>query len=449
MHAAAQTVTVSFSQELLAPPDANTSSGAWTQRYANGAPVLTATGFGSWGAGIVESVSGSGPQTLKQTGHGYITGNTVHVAQGANGAVWAVTVPDADHYQLSTLVSGVAFTVAPGATTLIDLQTSQCNFNPVTVTPYLAKCYKQAAGIMDTAGLVPWLQFGEVGWWFFSRVMSIPVGYASFTSPISIGTAVPHGFVTGQRVINAGILGNTAANGLFTITVTDATHYTLDGSSGNGTYVAGTGTASGGGMAFYDANTAAAAVVALSRPLATFYSQDDDPTVNGSADVHFLSARLKGHIDAIRTAVLASYSNAKFELLWPDDVNFSPCYYTSAVPYPQGGRLNRAVNFPSQYQSQAGSGLDRLKLEALSWGATYRNMANALAAIQFPFTAPCNWSKSATAYLVPWFNGGCPWTTEYVASRSLPNLNFWAVDHLVLLSWPVPLPVPSGTVSIT
>jgi hypothetical protein len=33
-------------------------------------------------------------------------------------------------------------------------------------------------------------------------------------------------------------------------------------------------------------------------------------------------------------------------------------------------RLNRAVNLPSQYLAHTGSGLDRLKMEALSWGAT-------------------------------------------------------------------------------
>src|SRR5579864_6006533 len=106
---------------------------------------------------------------------------------------------------------------------------------------------------MSTAGLTPWLQFGEFLWWFFSVAQNLAVGYASWTSPISIGTVNPHGFSTGQRAILAGIRGNTAANGGWPINVTDATHFTLTGSSGNGNYVAGTGTCSGGGMAYYDA----------------------------------------------------------------------------------------------------------------------------------------------------------------------------------------------------
>ena len=95
-----------------------------------------------------------------------------------------------------------------------------------------------------------------------------------------------------QRAILAGVQGNTAANGDQTITVTDTTHFTLNGSSGNGNYVGGTGTCSGGGMAYYDAYTAQAALAALGRSLAAFYTQDDDPTINGSADTNFLAMRL-------------------------------------------------------------------------------------------------------------------------------------------------------------
>jgi len=48
---------------------------------------------------------------------------------------------------------------------------------------------------------------------------------------------------------------------------------------------------------------------------------------------------------------------------------------------------------------------------------------------------------TATAYLVPWFNGGCPWTTEYMSAinQSIPLVCFWAFDHFCLFSWPLPL----------
>jgi hypothetical protein len=126
-------------------------------------------------------------------------------------------------------------------------------------------------------------------------------------------------------------------------------------------------------------------------------------------------------------------------------VNFPTCYYTPDVPCPQGGRLNRAVNLPSQYLAQSGWGLDRLKMAALSWGSIYRNFTNAQAAIAFPVTAPGSWPVTATAYLVP---GGCPWTMEYVCAlnQSIPLICFWAFDHFCLFSWPLPLPKVLGCV---
>ena len=416
------------------------ASSAWCQRFANGATVLTATGFGSWGAGVVDGVSGSGPQTVEQIGHGYVTGNTVHVAQGSDGAVWSVTVTDADHYQLTTLVSGTAFTVAPGATTLIDLQTAQCCFNPATVTAYLQNCYLQAAGILSAAGLVPWLQLGEVGWWFFSRLMNEAVGYASWTDPISIGTVAAHGLATGENAIVAAVGGTTAANGTFPIVVTDATHFSETGSSGNAAYIAG-GTVSGGGMAYYDPYTAAAALTALGRPLANFWTQDDDPSVNSHADANFLRTQVYTHMHAIAQAVKAAYAGAKIEWLLPLDTNNPTVYWNAGYPYPQGGRLNNYVNIPSEYMAP-NADIDRVKLEALSWGASYLNLDLAKAAMAYGH-AVLTYAKPATAYLIPWYNGACAWTAQYLAAvnAGIPLVYFWAVDHLTMLSWPLPLPI--------
>jgi hypothetical protein len=409
-------------------------SGAWSQRFANGSPVLTSTGFGSWGAGVVEAVSGSGPQTVQQTGHGYITGNTVHVAQGSSGAVWAVTVTDADHYQLTSLVSGTAFSVAVGATTLADLQTTQCNFNPATVTAYLKACYLQVAGILNTAGMVPWLQFGEVGWWFYARVNGLAIGYASYTAPISIGTPANHGLSTGQRVIDCGVKGNAAANGDFSIAVTDSTHFTLTGSSGNGTYSGG-GTVSGGGMAYYDAHTLSG------RTLGNWYTQDDDPSAGSYGDANYLRGLVYAHMHAIAQAVKTAYSAAKFEWLLPTDVNNPSVYWNAGYPYPQGGRMNNYVNIPSQYMAP-NADIDRVKLESLSWGASYLNLDLAKASMTYA-SSVLSYPKSATAYLIPWFNGACAWGAQYLAAANagLPLICFWAFDHLCLLSWTLPLPV--------
>lgn len=61
---------------------------------------------------------------------------------------------------------------------------------------------------------------------------------ATNASPIVI-TSVGHGLVTGQRVMLAGVGGNTAANSTFTVTVVDVDHFALNGSVGNGSYTSG------------------------------------------------------------------------------------------------------------------------------------------------------------------------------------------------------------------
>jgi hypothetical protein len=194
-------------------------------------------------------------------------------------------------------------------------------------------------------------------------------------------------------------------------------------------------------MAYYDAVTSAAAQAQLGRPLYKFTCQDDDPTINSGADSAFLASRLKAHIDAIRTSVLAQFPNAKFEILYPNDVNNPVCLVGPGVQYPQGGRLNAAVNLPPDWYTQPGSGLDSFKVEALSWSATYINMDLAHQAIVFAMTSPMSWPISNVAYLIPWFNGTCPWPREFLlaASRGLNIVNFWAYDHLSLMSWPIPL----------
>lgn len=323
-----------------------------------------------------------------------------------------------------------------------NLSSSQCPPIPI-VTNYQKAVYKAMAQLQSQAGLTPWLQFGEFLWWFFSS-MSQPVGYCAYTDPVSIGLANAHGMQTGDRVVVTGVRGCTAANGTWTITVTDPYHFTIPVSA-NGAWVTGTGRVVGGSMAYYDPVTAAAAKSALGRPLFRFTCQDDDASVNGGADVSFLANQLKSHIDAIRAEVLSAYPHAKFEILYPNDVNNPVCYSGEYVSNPQGGRLNAAVNLPSAWQAKAGSGFDRFKVEALSWNAQYHHLDLAEQAIYFALSAPMSWSTADVAYLVPWFNGSCPWTAEFrlADSRGIALINFWAYDHLAMMSWPLPIPTPT------
>jgi hypothetical protein len=193
------------------------------------------------------------------------------------------------------------------------------------------------------------------------------------------------------------------------------------------------------GMAFYDAYTTAQAQTALGRPLAYFDTINSDPSVNSYADANFLRERTKAHIDALRAAVLAATPATQFELLYPYDVN-----YPVTNAFGIGGKLNNYVNFPAEYTAQATSGLNRIKMEALSFGSQERDFDKIKVAMTFPMTAPNAWASGSVAWLVAWFNGGCPWTREYLLANGMVSLvNFWAFDHLALLSWSLPL--PTGT----
>jgi hypothetical protein len=63
---------------------------------------------------------------------------------------------------------------------------------------------------------------------------------ATNASPIVVEAAedLP-GLRTGDQVVVSGVVGNTAANGTFTVTVVDTTHFSLDSSTGNGDYESG------------------------------------------------------------------------------------------------------------------------------------------------------------------------------------------------------------------
>src|SRR5574344_2667355 len=72
----------------------------------------------------------------------------------------------------------------------------------------------------------------------FTRLQSYKsytVSNATNATPIVV-TAVAHGFLTGDKVYISGVGGNTAANGLFTITKIGVDTFSLNDSVGNGAF---------------------------------------------------------------------------------------------------------------------------------------------------------------------------------------------------------------------
>ena len=194
-------------------------------------------------------------------------------------------------------------------------------------------------------------------------------------------------------------------------------------------YFAGTG-----GMAFYDDDTRAAAFTALGRDLHVFTGPDDDPAVNGGADALFLRNRLRDHVATLVSDIRSAYPAVRCEVLWPYDVN-----YPSPVGG-LGGRLNRFINLPVEWQSKSTSGLDRMKVEALAFGAVQRDLNRAEEAIRlFP---DFGWPLDSVRYLVPVFGSATPWNRELALAigAGLTVNNLWAFDHICLFNLDVPEP---------
>jgi hypothetical protein len=194
--------------------------------------------------------------------------------------------------------------------------------------------------------------------------------------------------------------------------------------------------APGGGMAYYDQETIAAAQSSLGRALHTFTAQGDDPAVNGGADAVFLRNRLRDHLAELIGDVRAAYPNAICELLWPYDVNY-PSQFLDAAP-PIGGRLNRFVNLPVEWQTWVPGGPDRIKVEALAFGTGMRNLNLVREAVAlFP---AFGWPLNRLRYLVPVFGSASPWVRELALAlgAGIATNNLWAFDHVCLFNLKVP-----------
>ena len=184
-----------------------------------------------------------------------------------------------------------------------------------------------------------------------------------------------------------------------------------------------------GGMAFYDEETKAAAQTALGRPLAIFRAPTDDPS---GPDALFLRNRLRDHAAAIAAHVRSFHATTQVELLFPYDVN----HPQPAGIHNLGGRLNRFVNFPAEWETKPTSPFDYIKMEALDFGAWSRDLDLAETAIMFPIRS--GWPRDSVRYLIPVFTGGYPWNKEYLMAlrENVANVNLWAFDHVCIYGLP-------------
>lgn len=72
-----------------------------------------------------------------------------------------------------------------------------------------------------------------------SGIAGLAISGVSAGTPIQITAVAPHGLSTGDPATISGVIGAVAANGTWTVTVVDATHFTLNGSAGGAVYAGG------------------------------------------------------------------------------------------------------------------------------------------------------------------------------------------------------------------
>ena len=219
-----------------------------------------------------------------------ITGVGGNTAANATGKV--VTVLDATHFSIPVTPSGDytgggTYTSTPMVVTTAAAHglTGSPTFSIVGVNGTTAANASWTATVIDTTHLL--LNSGVANAAYVSggrygSPLGTTVTGATNASPIVITAAGPHGLSTGQNITIAGVVGNTAANGSWTVTVVDATHYSLNGSTGNAAYTSG-GTASGAQVSTdidgfrIDAQGDAAYLATTATPLVSLFG---GPAVN-------------------------------------------------------------------------------------------------------------------------------------------------------------------------
>ncbi|MBI1356531.1 MAG: hypothetical protein GC160_19490 [Acidobacteria bacterium] len=241
--------------------------------------------------------------------------------------------------------TGIAQRYPNGSAVLLNTPAIQTNFSSVAVT-YWKQVYLEMAQLQAEAGQVPYLQFGEVQWWYFP------------------------------------------------------------GSSG---------------MTFYDAYTTTQFQSLYGRALHVFASNDE--TLDGFAEeAEFLPGLIGSYTAAIRNFVLAAYPNARFEVLYPHDVNDHP--------------LTRVVNYPDSEWTTAH--YETLKTENFTYTGD-RNLNKSVESIRFPQTK--GFSRAQSAHLIGVFNASEPWDLERRLSRreAVESVALWAFDQFSMIGYRLPL----------
>lgn len=246
-----------------------------------------------------------------------------------------------------SLTVGIAQRYPDDTPVLLNTPALQTNFSPISLA-FWRQVYLDMAKLMDDDGVIPYLQFGEVQWWYFPNVS---------------------------------------------------------------------------GMPFYDAFTKSEFLTAFGFPIRVITNNTADPAAFPE-EASFLPTLIGNFTDAVMSFVQATYPDARFEVLYPTDVN--------------EGRFNRVINYTSAWTSSA---LTCLKTE--SFGYTLgRNMNMAIQTIHFPASA--GFAKNKSSHLVGISDSRSSWLkeAEYAQGSRVESVVLFALDQFCLIGYPIPLPTP-------
>jgi len=156
--------------------------------------------------------------------------------------------------------AGIAQCYPDGSPCMVNTPALQTNFSPAS-TAFWQEVYLEIASAMSAAGCQPYLQFGEVQWWYFPPP--------------------------------------------------------TDPANGNWNPI------TGGGMPFYDAYTTGTFQSQYGRAMHVFTDPGNDPTPYPQESA-FLPSLIGQFTATIMAFVRQSYPNAQFEVLYPPDTNNAP-----------------------------------------------------------------------------------------------------------------------------
>ncbi len=240
----------------------------------------------------------------------------------------------------------------------------QTNVSPASTAFTSLQVHLDMADIMASAGCVPYLQFGEVQWWYF-------VSDWSWTT-----TPYP-----------------------------PRTHPSLP---------------------FYDAYTTATFSATYGHPMHVFANGDEDPSLYPD-EAQFLPGLIEAFTNQIMSFVKTTHSDARFEVLYPLDVNVAA--------------VNQVVNLPSQWNP---SSLTCFKTESFGFTGS-RDLNKTSTSILKPMEL--GFAPSHASHLIGIGDYTTPWLREVrqAKGQGIESIVLFALDQFCLIGYPTPpstLPKP-------